>query len=218
MNEAAKGLDIQVEVDRGMMTTARNKFTYAIFMKTSRLDPHSFSMEFEEYSGEETTCDADYSEIKIKSNNKNKIKKSFILHEIKLYVYDIDEQAMLEEETLGEKINQGLAEIITRHPDSIGVRLHRRSGVRAKISATLLESNVLNSPLFFHFNKKQEKNNTGSQIELSLLEEEEYSILDASKGEEDCVKFSDVAILEFCNTLHPTPEIMAGSGAWASLV
>ena len=69
---------------------------------------------------------------------------------------------MLEEETLGEKINQGLAEIITRHPDSIGVRLHRPSGVRAKISATLLESNVLNSPLFFHFNKKQEKNNTGS--------------------------------------------------------
>ena len=33
MNEAAKGLDIQVEVDRGMMTTARNKFTDAIFMK-----------------------------------------------------------------------------------------------------------------------------------------------------------------------------------------
>ena len=77
---------------------------------------------------------------------------------------------------------------------------------------------MLNIPLFFHFNKKQEKNNTGSRIELSLLEEEEYSILDASKGEEDCVKFSDVAILEFGNTLHPTPEIMAGSGAWASLV
>ena len=36
-----------------------------------------------------------------------------------------------------------------------------------------------------------------------MLEEEEYSILDASKGEEDCVKFSDVAIVEFGNTLHP---------------
>ena len=64
ITEAEKGLDIQVEVDRGMMTTARNKFTYGIFMKTSRLDPHSFfSMEFEEYSGEETTGDANYFEI-----------------------------------------------------------------------------------------------------------------------------------------------------------
>ena len=70
MNEAAKGLAIEVEVDRGMMTTARNKFTDAIFMKTSRLDPHSFSMEFEEYNGEATTCNADYFEIQIKSNNK----------------------------------------------------------------------------------------------------------------------------------------------------
>ena len=70
LKKAQKGIDIQVEVDRGMMTTARNKFTDAIFMKTSRLDPHSFSMEFEEHSGEETTCDADYFEIKIKSNNK----------------------------------------------------------------------------------------------------------------------------------------------------
>ena len=41
-NEDAKGLYIQVEVDRGMMTTARNKFTDAIFMKTSRSDPQFF--------------------------------------------------------------------------------------------------------------------------------------------------------------------------------
>ena len=175
-------------------------------------------MEFEEYNGEATTCDADYFEIQIKSNNKKTELKSSLLQEIKLSVYDIDDQAILEEETLGEKIKHGLAEIITRHPDSIGVKMNRPSGVGAKISATLLESNVLNSPLFFHFTQKEDQNDTGSRIELTMLEEEEYSILDASKGEEDCVKFSDVAILEFCNTLHPTPEIMAGSGAWASLV
>ena len=98
----------------------------------------------------------------------------------------------------------------------IGVKMNRPS--RAKISATLLESNVLNSPLFFHFTQKEDKNDTGSQIELSMLEEEDYSILDASQREEDCVKFSDVAMVELGNTLHPPPEIMAGSEAWASLV
>jgi hypothetical protein len=127
------------------------------------------------------------------------------LQEIKLSVYDIDDQAILEEETLGEKIKHGLAEIITRHPDSIGVKMNRPSKVRAKISATLLESNVLNSPLFFHFTQKEDKNDTGSRIELSMLEEEEYSIIDASQREEDCVKFRDVAIVDLGNTLPPPP-------------
>ena len=51
-----------------------------------------------------------------------------------------------------------------------------------------------------------------------MLEEEEYLILDASQREEACVKFYNVAIVEFGNTLHPPPEIMAVSEAWASLV
>ena len=115
LKEASKNIEIKVEVDKGMMTTARNKLIDAIFMKTPKLDPHSFAIEFEEYNGEKTTFDADYFEVKIKSINPKTELKKFVLKEIKLSVYDIDDQTVLEEACIDDKIKQGMAEMITRH-------------------------------------------------------------------------------------------------------
>ena len=105
LKEASKNIEIKVEVDKGMMTTARNKLIDAIFMKTPKLDPHSFAIEFEEYNGETTTFDADYFEVKIKSINPKTELKKFVLKEIKLSVYDIDDQTVLEEACIDDKIN-----------------------------------------------------------------------------------------------------------------
>ena len=178
--EFSSNLELQVKINRVILKSAIEKLKDGIYIKSGNLNSKDFAFEFPEYSGEEGKfSDSKSFELKVRSVKENTSVTERLLENMIIKIENIDTNKTIKEASVLEMFMDDKVQILSEKPVCLSIEVKRPKGTRARLSVSILGSNMFHSPLLYHFGEDndlldaQDVGDSGIKIHPGHIEEEE---------------------------------------------